>query len=175
MFLSLVLFIFTVAKQREAFPAFSMVAVFINKHFVMKRTILLSLLQSLLLLLFAYTAVSKFLDLAAFEAVLRRTPFISRGAATLAPATPLAELALVLLLLFPRTRHWGFVGSAVLLLVFALYLTAMLLSGAKLPCSCGGVVAGMSWGAHLGMNVGLIGLAILGVRSHRTERTLYDR
>jgi len=147
-----------------------MVAVFINKQFVMKRASLLSLLQSLLLLLFAYTAVSKFLNLAAFEAVLRRTPFISRGAAVLAPATPLAELAIVLLLLFPKTRYWGFVASAAILLLFAVYLTAMLLSGLKLPCSCGGMISALGWKEHVAMNVVLAGLSVWGAREEKGVR-----
>jgi uncharacterized membrane protein YphA (DoxX/SURF4 family) len=115
--------------------------------------------SSLLILLFAYTASSKLFDHPTFEATLSRTPFISPGAAILAWLVPLSELVLVLLLFFPQTRRAGLYCSIVLLLVFTVYLVAALLSGEHLPCSCGGVISGMSWGLHVAFNLVFIGLA----------------
>lgn len=120
--------------------------------------------SSLLILLFGYTASSKIFNHAVFEATLDKTPFISQGAAVLSWLVPLSEIGIVLLLLFSKTRSKGLYASALLLGVFTLYLVVMLISGEKLPCSCGGVINGMGWWEHVAMNVGFIGLSVWGVR-----------
>jgi putative oxidoreductase len=127
----------------------------------MKQTTPAAWLSALLILLFGYTAFSKLLSHSLFETTLSRTPFISSGAAVLAWLVPLSELAIVLLLLFPLTRRWGFWGSLVLLSSFTLYLAIMLLTASHLPCSCGGVISALSWEEHLGLNLAMIGLTLL--------------
>lgn len=126
-------------------------------------------ISSLLILLFAYMAVSKFLSLASFRGVLVKLPFISLGAGVLAWAIPLAELCIVLLLLLPRTRWYGLVGSLIMMAVFTVYLGYMKLFVPHLPCSCGGVISGMGWGWHLLMNVGIAGLTAWSVVIYRRE------
>jgi hypothetical protein len=123
----------------------------------MKKVVTIPFYSSLLIFLFAYTAFNKFSELGLFAATLSRMPLIGTGAAVLAPAVPLAELVIVLLLLFPATRLKGLYVSLAALSLFTVYLVLMLLFVPHLPCSCGGVISGMGWWAHVGMNVGLVG------------------
>ena len=123
--------------------------------------------SSLLVLIFAYTALSKLAALPTFRYMLGQVPFIGKGAAALSVLLPLTELVVVLLLLFPATRLQGFYASAGLLSLFLVYLTYMLLVAPEKPCSCGGVINGMGWWEHVGMNVFLIGVAVMGI--HKTK------
>ena len=118
-----------------------------------------------LIFLFAYTACSKLIDSKAFASVLERVPLIGRGAGIVAILLPLAELLIVLLLLFEKTRLIGLYASLYLLLLFTVYLVYMVLAVPHLPCSCGGVISSMSWKQHVVFNAVFIGLTIMSIRS----------
>lgn len=109
--------------------------------------------SSLLVLLYSYTAISKFAAYETFKATLRRSPIIDQGADTIAWLLPAAELIVVLLLFFEWTRKAGLYASLMLLVLFTLYLLYMVLFVANLPCSCGGVLSKMSWEEHIWFNV----------------------
>jgi hypothetical protein len=130
----------------------------------MKRIVTTELISSLLIFLFGYTAISKLLSIDRFEAVLGQSPLISSGAALLAWQIPLAELAIVLLLIFSSTRKMGLWVSAILLSFFTIYLFYMVLFSPHLPCSCGGVISSMSWPVHIGFNVVCIAITVAGIR-----------
>jgi hypothetical protein len=130
----------------------------------MKRIVTTELISSLLIFLFGYTAISKLLSIDRFEAVLEQSPLISSGAALLAWQIPLAELAIVLLLIFSSTRKMGLWVSAILLSFFTIYLFYMVLFSPHLPCSCGGVISSMSWPVHIGFNVVCIAITVAGIR-----------
>ena len=119
----------------------------------------------LLIFLFAYTGSSKLLDSKGFAAVLSKIPLIGRGAGIVAILLPLAELLIVLLLLFEKTRLTGLYASLALLLLFTVYLVYMVLVVPHLPCSCGGVISSMSWKQHVVFNVVFIVLTVIGIRS----------
>jgi hypothetical protein len=119
----------------------------------------------LLIFLFAYTGSSKLLDSKGFAAVLSTIPLIGRGAGIVAILLPLAELLIVLLLLFEKTRLTGLYASLALLLLFTVYLVYMVLAVPHLPCSCGGVISSMSWKQHVVFNVVFIVLTVIGIRS----------
>lgn len=121
-------------------------------------------LPSILILLFAYTAISKLLSFDRFRAVLRKAPLMGLGADVVAWMVVLIEAAIVLLLLFPATRLKGLTASLLLLSVFTVYLVWMLLFAPQLPCSCGGVIGALSWKAHVGLNAGLLGMTGYGIR-----------
>jgi hypothetical protein len=129
----------------------------------MKR-ITTDIISSLLILLFGYTSFSKLLTLDQFSSVLARMPLIGNGAGVLAFAIPLAELGIVLLLLFERTRYRGLKVSLALLVLFTIYLLLMVLFAPHMPCSCGGVISKMSWQDHLIFNLGLITANLLAIR-----------
>lgn len=121
----------------------------------------------LLIFLFSYTACSKLIDSKRFVGVLEHVPLIEWGAGVVALLLPLAELLIVLLLLFERTRLAGLYASLFLLMVFTGYLVYMVLEVPHLPCSCGGVISKMGWRQHIGFNVVFIGVIVMGIRRRR--------
>lgn len=133
----------------------------------MKTTAYPLLISTLLVLLLGYTSFSKLMTLTSFKEELSKVPLLSAGAAIVAPAIPLAEMTIVVLLLFPRTRLQGLYCSAVLLSAFTVYLLVMLLFAPYLPCSCGGIINGMGWWEHALFNAGMIGLCVCGVHRYK--------
>lgn len=139
------------------------------KDYGMKRIEATEVICSLLILLFAYTALSKFFSTDRFQAVLEQSPIISSGAGMLAWQVPLTELCIALLLFFPVTRLTGLWASLVLLLLFSLYLVYMLVFAVHLPCHCGGVIGSMSWEQHLFFNAFFIGITMTGIRKCKKQ------
>lgn len=133
----------------------------------MKYTVTILFVTTLLLFLFGYTGISKLMNLKGFRGTLMQMPLADKGAAVLAPVIPLAELVIVLLLLFPATRLKGLWGALLLLSGFTVYLVLLFLFAPHLPCSCGGVISSLSWEGHVGMNVGLVCATGVAIRSFR--------
>lgn len=131
----------------------------------MKASLFSLLAASLLTALFGYTAFQKLLDYDRFRAVLSASPLIATGAGALAPALIAVELVVTLLLIFPRTRLLGLAASLVLLVLFTSYLGYMMLYSTQLPCSCGGVIASLSWQGHLLFNGALLAVTALALRA----------
>jgi len=125
------------------------------------------LLAMLAVLLFAYTAFYKFMEHERFLQTLTAV-FIFGGYTTLLSwFVPVLELVIVALILYPRTFRigmWCFVSAMVM---FTLYILAMLIWMDKLPCSCGGVIEKLSWPQHLIFNLAFIGLGLLALRLER--------
>lgn len=130
----------------------------------MKRENLLSGLSILLALMFFYAAFSKLLDYDKSRQEMLNQVFPRAVALVLTWLVPLLELVLVDLLLFRSTRLWGFYASAVLLILFSVYISVTMtgLFG-RIPCSCGGILKHMSYWTHLGFNGFFIVMAVLGI------------
>jgi hypothetical protein len=116
-----------------------------------------------LVFLFVYTATSKLFQFSLFQVQLDRYPWIKHVATTLVWAVPAIELVAAGLLLARRVRRIGFYVSLALMGLFTVYLALMLGSEEHLPCSCGGVIAWMSWKQHLVFNLFFIGIAVAGL------------
>ena len=124
----------------------------------MKTTYFKELIPVLLILLFTYTATSKFLDYDkfVFQMRLAPVPLMIPLAPVLGWVVPLVEtiIALVLALGYfnSRLKIWGLYASVILLSAFEIYIAIMLLSGSHLPCTCGGIISQMGWKQHLFFN-----------------------
>jgi uncharacterized membrane protein YphA (DoxX/SURF4 family) len=129
----------------------------------MKRNTAIEIISSLLILLFVYTAISKLLDYASFKSVLSRSPFISSVAPLVAWALPAVEILISVLLLIPKTRLWGLYSSAIVMLLFTIYIGGMMAFAPHLPCSCGGVIRQMNWTQHLVFNICFTLLSLAGI------------
>ncbi|HYE53970.1 MAG TPA: MauE/DoxX family redox-associated membrane protein [Chitinophagaceae bacterium] len=132
----------------------------------MKRRTVVEFISSLLVLLFVYTAVSKLLDYQTFKLQLSKSPFITDFASVTAWSLPAGELLVAAALMFGRTRLLGLYASLFLMTMFTAYIYAMLNYSYDLPCSCGGVLAKMSWTQHLWFNGGFVVLSIVGIVLH---------
>jgi len=135
----------------------------------MKKLPVIEIASSLLILLFAYTAISKLLVYRAFTRTLLESPLIHNGADTIAWLLPATELVVVLLLFFSPLRKYGLYASALLLLLFTVYLSYMILFVPHLPCSCGGVLRKMNWQQHIFFNLLFLGLSVLAIYQYRKQ------
>ena len=130
--------------------------------------VLTEIIRAALILLFCYTAVNKWLSYDDFLYQLRRSPFLPVGYRFLSFALPLTEIIICVLLLFTRMVRIGFLLSALLLVLFTIYITAMLLFANHVPCACGGFISSLSWQQHIILNSSLALLAMVGYRLQKT-------
>lgn len=121
----------------------------------------------LLVLLFTYASMSKFLDYNKFVFQMKLSPFIpiKLAAGFLAWSVPVLEIYITVTLLFKRTRRTGLYASLIILSLFEFYIAAMLFSGMHLPCTCGGIISKMSWREHLLFNAFFIVLTSISIRN----------
>ena len=118
-----------------------------------KKIFISDLAAALLLMLWLYTAINKFMDLPQFHFALMRSPLLAKFSKLLTWFIPSLEILLAILLFIPATRKKGLVGSFILLLLFTIYLIYMLAFTADRPCSCGGVINSLTWPEHIVFNV----------------------
>lgn len=121
------------------------------------------LIVALLVILWIYTGINKLMDYNTFHTQLGRSPFIQSMAGFISYTLPTGELILAGLLIFKRTRKLGLYLSFALMLLFTGYIWIMLHYAYDLPCSCGGVLAKLSWSDHLFFNSGFTILALVGI------------
>ena len=117
------------------------------------------------ILLFGYTAFSKLITLDTFIDVLSKYPLIGKYHNIVAYLVPVSELIVCVLLIVPRTKKLGMICSLVMMILFLIYITYLFLSESSMPCSCGGIVARLSWKQHIWFNSGFMLLAIFGLIS----------
>jgi hypothetical protein len=125
---------------------------------------------TLIIALFVYTASAKLLDYYNFHFGLTESPFIAPFANILAWAIPAVEMLIAVMLIIPVLRPAGLYASGILMTLFTVYIAVMLLSGSEIPCSCGGVVEEMSWGAHIVFNSAFVALSAWGIYLQRKKR-----
>jgi len=129
----------------------------------------------LFILLFVYTATSKFLDLETFAAQLGRSPMLTMFAEALAWGLPLTEIGISILLVFEKTRLVGLYASFSLMTMFTMYIILASRFSEYVPCSCGGVIQTLSWNEHLVLNVAFIGIGVLAVLAYSKSNAKLKR
>ncbi|PZR07651.1 MAG: hypothetical protein DI539_23405 [Flavobacterium psychrophilum] len=129
----------------------------------MKRTLVVEIISSLLILLFMYAAVSKLLDYETFKVQLSKSPFITQFAGVTAWSLPVGEILVGLALTFKKTRLVGLYASLFLMTMFTAYIWTMLHYSYYIPCSCGGILSKMDWNTHFWFNLGSVMLSIMGI------------
>jgi putative oxidoreductase len=135
-----------------------------------RRQILLEVIVSLLVLLFLYASISKFLDFKTFIKETNNQPLPNSWTPYLVWGIPFTEIAIVLSLLFEPTRLPGLYGSLVLMGLFSIYAIIILLHAFPyIPCSCGGIIKRLTWRQHLVLNLFFVGMAITGIILQRRK------
>lgn len=125
---------------------------------------MLTIITALLIILYSYTALSKLATLQVFRTQLRMQPFPDELIGPLTVLIPVTELIATALLLRITTRIYGFYLSAAMMLVFTGYICLVLLDVfGKTPCSCGGVLQQMGFGAHLLFNLFFLAISLIGI------------
>lgn len=134
--------------------------------FIKYTSLLFETSRWLLILLFVYTGLSKITGHSLFLQQLSKVPLLADMAGFIAVAIPLAELAAAGSLVWVKTEITGWWISSILLSSFSIYIGSMLLFAPHLPCSCGGIVAALSWKQHLLINLSLAIIAWLKLYQH---------
>lgn len=136
----------------------------------MKRKIIIELISSLLILLFLYASVSKWLAWRTFIGDMNNQPFPNWMTPFLVWSIPTIEVLIAVALIFERARVKAFYASLFLMLAFTIYTVAILLHAFKyVPCSCGGVIRKLTWPQHLFFNLFFVGISILGIILKKRE------
>jgi hypothetical protein len=134
-------------------------------------TLLFIFLKNLLIFLFVYTAVSKLIGYKLFHEQLTQIPLIGSAVSRIGWIIPAGEIAAALLLSYAKTEIVGYRLSAVLLILFAIYILAMLYLAPALPCSCGGIIETLSWQQHLVINVALAAACLYRLHHHKKSKS----
>ena len=135
-----------------------------------KRQVSLECISALLILLFLYASLSKFMDFKTFTREMNNQPLPNSWTPFLVYFIPCTEILLSIFLIFERTRLLGFYGSLILMGLFTIYATVILLHFfGYVPCSCGGVIKRLTWPQHLVLNVFYVALSVCGVIIQRRK------
>ena len=131
---------------------------------------MLECISALLILLFLYASVSKFLDFKTFIKEMNNQPLPNSWTPFLVYFIPCSEILLSVALIFERTRLLGLYGSLVLMGLFTIYAILILVHVfSYVPCSCGGVIKRLTWRQHLILNLFFVTLSVVGVIAQRRK------
>lgn len=137
---------------------------------MIKRQVFLESISALLIMLFLYASISKFLDFQKFIGEMNNQPFPNFLTPFLVWAIPSLEIAIALTLIIERTRLVGLYASFVLMFLFTIYASAVLLHFfAWVPCSCGGVISKLNWRQHLVFNLFFVAISVIGIILQRRK------
>ncbi|UAY56023.1 MauE/DoxX family redox-associated membrane protein [Arachidicoccus terrestris] len=129
----------------------------------MKRSLIISIICSLLILLWIYAAGSKLLQYDIFKMQLSKQPLPEWSLSILTWALPSVEILTVALLCFQRTTRIGLLLSLLLMSCFTIYVGLALGNVfGDLPCACGGIFQILGWRGHLVLNLIFTAVAATG-------------
>ena len=132
-----------------------------------KLILITDIISASLMLLLLYTAVSKLLNYESFKSVLIMSPFLRPFAGIIAWLLPAAEIVIVILLFFQKTRLKGLYVSFITIAIFTVYITCMVIFTPRLPCNCGGVLKSLTWTQHIFFNLFILLLTVTGIVLYR--------
>lgn len=114
------------------------------------------------IILFTYAAVSKLIYLDVFHLKLEQSPFIAVFADWLVWVVPVIQIVIALMFFSTRYRSTALFLSLFLMIIFTVYIFAVLKFAQSIPCSCGGLFPSWSWNQHLFFNIIITTIAVLG-------------
>lgn len=129
-----------------------------------RRQVFLETISALLIMLFLYASISKFLDFRTFIGEMNNQPFPNSLTPFLVWTIPSLEILISIALIFERTRLAGLYASLIFMILFTIYAGAILLHlFTYVPCSCGGVIKKLTWRQHLVFNLFFVAISIAGI------------
>jgi hypothetical protein len=130
----------------------------------MKRKLIVEVIAFLLMLLFLFASVSKWLAFKTFIGDINNQPFPNWLTPWITNLLPPIEVLIVLALMFEKTRTAGFYASLILMSAFSIYSAAVLLKFFNyIPCSCGGIIKNLTWRENLLLNLFFVAISIAGI------------
>jgi uncharacterized membrane protein YphA (DoxX/SURF4 family) len=127
------------------------------------KEILIEIVIILFVVLWLYTGLNKMLDYNNFKSQLEKSPFVEHFATLISRTIPLGEVLIGAILVYKRIRLLGLYLSFALMMLFTGYIWMMLRYAYDLPCSCGGVLAQLSWDDHLWFNSVFVLLSVIAI------------
>lgn len=138
----------------------------------MTRKITVDIVIYLYILLFVYAAFTKLIDYQTFVVQLGQSPILTDHAKVLGVVIPVIELAISTMLIFSKTRLKGLYAAFGLMVMFTTYIVLASRFSDYVPCSCGGVLEGMTWTQHLIFNAAFVLFALTGILLHSSIRSV---
>ena len=117
----------------------------------------------LLLLMWAYTFVSKVLDFDTFRRQINGAYLLSSLGSPLPYLLQVLHLSLVVLLIKKSWRKIGLITSLSLLVLYTGYLIYILKFAPSIPCSCISLYSRLNWDDQLLINFAVLALNIIGL------------
>ncbi|MDP3467558.1 MAG: DoxX-like family protein [Daejeonella sp.] len=116
---------------------------------------------ALLILLWIYSGVSKLIESEETQQQILNQIVPKVLSRAILWGISIIEILTALLLSFRTTRPTGIIISVALMGVFCLYIGAVVLGLFRYtPCSCGGIIANLSWTQHLIFNACFLAIAL---------------
>lgn len=129
----------------------------------MKKQLIIEVISFLFILLFVYAGTVKLVDYQKFTVQIGQSPLLAGFQNFLPLAVISIEIIIAAMLVIPKTRHLGFYSAFALMVMFTVYIIAILNFSPFVPCSCGGVLESLSWDAHLYFNCAFVLLAVVAI------------
>ncbi|WP_316809212.1 MauE/DoxX family redox-associated membrane protein [Pedobacter agri] len=122
----------------------------------------------LLVLLWFYTGLDKLVFYHSYWIAMHYQIFSQQILTIAIPVLPFLEIAIGLLLIFPKSESLGFLLSFLLMTFFSAY-AALVYFGyfVSRPCACAGLFTKLSWGSHLMINLLITLVALFGMIINR--------
>ena len=125
-------------------------------------------ITNLLILLFTYTSLSKLLDFTEFSSQMHNQPLPVWMADLATWTLPSLQLLTVGLLSIQKFRSRGFLLALIVMSIFTLYIILIVTDAFPyIPCSCAGILTGMSWTTQLVFNIVITTMTFIGFRVQR--------
>src|SRR5688500_18826191 len=130
----------------------------------MKRKLIVEVIAFLLMLLFLFASVSKWLAFKTFIGDINNQPFPNWLTPWITNLLPPVVVLIVLALMFEKTRTAGFYASLILMSAFSIYSAAVLLKFFDyILCSCGGIIKNISWLDIMFLNLFFVAIFVVGI------------
>lgn len=137
---------------------------------MIRRQVLIECIAALLIMLFLYASVSKFIDFKTFTGEMNNQPLPNSWTPFLVWFIPVSEIIISVALMTERTRLIGFSAALILMSLFTIYTAVILLHFfSYVPCSCGGVIKKLTWKQHLFFNLFFVALSLGGIILQRRK------
>lgn len=124
----------------------------------------------ILILVWAYTFVSKIFDFETFARQIKGAYLLSSAGAILPYILQVVHIGIILLLLKKSWRKFGLITSLIITVVYTGYLIYILKFAPSIPCSCIAVFRGINWNDQLYFNFVVLAVNIIGLVTFYSQK-----
>lgn len=139
------------------------------------KSIYMKFIRYLLVVLFLYASVSKLTVHTLFFSQLEQSPLIPINFTyIISYALPILEIVIAILLINKNSLFLGYISSFVLMLLFTVYLIALVSLYNRIPCACGGILGNMSYTVHITFNILVSIMIYFAIKFYAEENTIHE-